>query len=191
MFSSEDLQQRIADALKRSGVDLLAVATSPAALDGATAVVCRLLPFGFRNLGKERVRGIILQIAERIPKSEGRIVQSNTSQSVGHNVADRLLALQDQIRESFGNSFGTKKRLRGYDAELDVLCGRLVRECESFESTPNLDKTTLIRILVSKAQILGNWQKLQGSNPERTSAALTGRTTECSQRPVSPSSRTT
>lgn len=68
MFSNEQLQQKILDALKSGGVDLLNVITSPTALDRATALVCGLLPFGFRHLGKERVRGMILQIAERVPK---------------------------------------------------------------------------------------------------------------------------
>ncbi len=174
MFSNEDLQQKVADALKRAGVDLVNVATSPAALDGATAVVCRLLPFGFRNLGKERVRGIILQIAERVPKSGGQgiqPIQSGASTTAEHGLSDRLNTLQDQIRQSFGESFGTKKSLRGYDADLDVLCGRMIRECDSLESAAGDDRTTLIRMLVAKAQVLGNWQKLQGSKANQRSAA--------------------
>ncbi|MBI4893163.1 MAG: hypothetical protein HY821_21245 [Acidobacteria bacterium] len=172
MFTNEELQQRVAEALKRAGVDLVNVVTSPAALDRATSVVCGLLPFGFRHLGKERVRGIILQIAERVPRSGQGIepIQSSASTTVEHEVDDRLKMLQDQIRQSFGESFGTKKSLRGYDADLDVLCGRLIRECNSLEAVAGSDRTTLVRILVAKAQVLGNWQKLQGSGANQRSA---------------------
>jgi hypothetical protein len=170
MFSNDDLQQKVADVLKRAGVDLVNVATSPVALDRATAVVTGLLPFGFRHLGRERVRGIILQIAERVPKTTGPQIQTPLANANKSDIDDRVELLQDQVRQAFGDSYGTKKNLRGYDADIDILCGRLIKDCEALEAEAPANKAVLIRLLVTKALVLGNWQKLQGSKTNQRNA---------------------
>ncbi len=91
-------------------------------------------------------------------------------QTVESSLEDRIGAFQDQVREAFGDSFGTKRNLRGYDADLDILCGRLLKECDPLEAAAAADKIALVRILVSKAVVLANWQKLQGSKSNQRTA---------------------
>jgi hypothetical protein len=69
MITNEELRQQVADILKQAGINAVEVATSPVALERAAKTVTGLLPFVLRPLVKERIRGVILQIAERVPWS--------------------------------------------------------------------------------------------------------------------------
>jgi tetratricopeptide (TPR) repeat protein len=167
MITNEELRQKVADILKQAGINAVEVATSPVALERAAKTVTGLLPFVLRPLVKERIRGVILQIAERVPKPAG------TQPAIAETepVEVRLRSVQDEIRRTFGDDYATKRSLRGYDAETDVLCGRLTKECEALEmAVPQSDAALLVRVVLVKAHVLGNWQRLHGSKSNQQSA---------------------
>jgi tetratricopeptide (TPR) repeat protein len=173
MITNEELRQKVADILKQAGINAAEVATSPVALERAAKTVTGLLPFVLRPLVKERIRGVILQIAERVPKTVG----TQTSVSEPEPVEVRLRSVQDEVRRTFGDEHATKRSLRGYDAETDVLCGRLNKECETLEmAVSQSDPALLVRVVLVKAHVLGNWQRLHGSKGNQQSAI------ECYQR---------
>ena len=73
MITNEELRQKVADILKQAGINAVEVATNPVALERAAKTVTGLLPFVLRPLVKDRIRGVILQIAERVPKPAVRV----------------------------------------------------------------------------------------------------------------------
>jgi len=167
MITNEELRQKVVDILRQAGIDAAEVASSPVALERAAKTVTGLLPFVLRPLVKERIRGVILQIAERVPKAAG------TQPSIAETepVEVRLRSVQDEIRRTFGEDYATKRSLRGYDAETDVLCGRLTKECEALEmAVPKSDAALLVRVVLVKAHVLGNWQRLHGSKSNQQAA---------------------
>jgi len=165
MITNEELRQKVADMLKQAGINA-EVATSPVALERAAKTVTGLLPFVLRPLVKERIRGVILQIAERVPKPGGAGTVAGTEP-----VEVRLRFVQDEVRRTFGDDYGTKRSLRGYDSETDVLCGRLTKECEALETAVSQSDTALlVRVVLIKAHLLGNWQRLHGSKSNQQSA---------------------
>jgi hypothetical protein len=167
MITNEELRQKVADMLKQAGINAAEVATSPVALERAAKTVTGLLPFVLRPLVKERIRGVILQIAERVPKPAG----TEPSVAVAEPAELRLRSVQDEIHRTFGDDYATKRSLRGYDAETDVLCGRLTKECEALEiAVAQSDTALLVRVVLVKAHLLGNWQRLQGSKSNQQSA---------------------
>ena len=167
MITNEELRQKVADMLKQAGINAAEVATSTVALERAAKTVTGLLPFVLRPLVKERIRGVILQIAERVPKPAG----TEPSLAGAEPVEVRLRSVQDEIRRTFGEDYATKRSLRGYDAEIDVLCGRLTNECDALETAiPRSDLALLVRVILVKAHVLGNWQRLHGSKRNQQSA---------------------
>ena len=167
MITNEELRQKVADILKQAGINAVEVATNPAALERAAKTVTGLLPFVLRPLVKERIRGVILQIAERVPKPAG----TEVSVAKPEPIEVRLRSVQDEVRRAFGGEYATKRSLRGYDAEIDVVCSRLCKECEALETAvPQSDTVLLVRIVLVKAHLLGNWQKLHGSKSNQQSA---------------------
>jgi tetratricopeptide (TPR) repeat protein len=167
MITNEELRQKVADMLKQAGINAAEVATSPVALERAAKTVTGLLPFVLRPLVKERIRGVILQIAERVP----RAAATEPSVAGTEPVEVRLRSVQDEVRRTFGDDYGTKRSLRGYDSETDVLCGRLTKECEALETAVSQSDTSLlVRVVLVKAHLLGNWQRLHGSKSNQQSA---------------------
>ena len=167
MISNEELRQKVADVLKRAGISAAEVATDPVALERAAKTVTGLLPFVLRPLVKERIRGVILQIAERVPKAAG----AEVSFAEAEPVEVRLRSVQGEIHRAFGAEYATKRNLRGYDAGIDVLCSRLCKECEALETAVSQSDTVLlVRVLLVKAHLLGNWQRLHGSKSNQQSA---------------------
>jgi tetratricopeptide (TPR) repeat protein len=167
MISNEELRQKVAEMLKQAGINAAEVATSPVALERAAKTVTGLLPFVLRPLVKERIRGVILQIAERVPRPAG----TEPSLTAAEPVEVRLRSVQDEIRRTFGDDYATKRSLRGYDAETDVQCGRLTKECEALETAVSQSDTALlVRVVLAKAHLLGNWQRLHGSKSNQQSA---------------------
>ena len=166
MITNEELRQKVAELLKQAGINAVEVATSPIALERAAKTVTGLLPFVLRPLVKERIRGVILQIAERVPKAAG-----TPQLTVGEtdSVEVRLRSVQDEIRRTFGDDYATKRSLRGYDAGTDVLCGRLTKECEALEMAAS-ESAMQVRVILAKAHVLGNWQRLHGSKSNQQSA---------------------
>src|ERR1035441_10851633 len=120
MITNEELRQKVADMLKQAGINAAEVATSTVALERAARSVTGLLPFVLRPLVKEQIRGVILQIAELVPKPAG----TEPSLAGAEPVEVRLRSVQDEIRRPFGEDYATKRSLRGYDAELDVFVRR-------------------------------------------------------------------
>jgi len=170
MISNEELQQKVSEILKKQSINLSRVATDSAALDTAAKLVTSMLPALIRPLVRERIRGAILQIAQHVPRNSEVPLSATPSESV----EARVHALQDEVRRTFADAFATKRNLRGYDSDLDVLCARLVRDCASLEGAiPDSDKETLIQVLLAKAQVLGSWQKIQGSRGNQRDAAET------------------
>lgn len=167
MISNDELRQKIAELLKQAGIDAVEAARDPATLEKAAKTVTALLPFALRPLVKERMRGIILQIAERLPR-QAEVVNASAEPASGE---DRLRCVQDEIRRVFGDDYATKRSIRGYDADADVLCSRLSKECDAIEAcVPENSVGLRIRIMLARAQILGNWQKLHGSKGNQQSA---------------------
>ena len=177
MITNDELRQKVADFLKQAGINAVEVATSPVALDQAAKTVTSLFPFVLRPLVKERIRGVILQIAERVPNPSGPQAQAGLAER--EPVEVRLRSIQDEVRKAFGDDYATKRSLRGYAAEIDVLCGRLCRECEALEAAVvQTDPTLLVRVILVKAHLLGNWQRLHGSKSNQQAAI------ECYERAV-------
>jgi hypothetical protein len=73
MITNEELRQKVADILKQAGINAVEVATNAVALERAAKTVTGSFPFVLRPLVKERIRGVILQIAERVPKPAVRV----------------------------------------------------------------------------------------------------------------------
>lgn len=167
MISNDELRQKVADILKQAGIDAVVAARNPANLEEAAKTVTALLPFALRPLVKERMRGVILQIAERLPRP-GNTDAASVEPAVCEH---RLRSLQDEIRRVFGDDYATKRSFRGYDADTDVLCSRLSKECDAIEAcVPENDIGVRTRVMLAKAQILGNWQKIHGSKGNQQSA---------------------
>ncbi len=165
MLSKEELLQRVGDLVKKLGIGLVGLATDPKRLDEATDKVWSLAPFWLRPVGKERLRGIIYQLSERIPRS----TPPADSTTDNRPAEARLQAIEEALRRMFGDDFGTRKSLRGYDAQTDVSCGRLQKECDDLEPLLN-DSDNLVRLLLAEAQLSGMWQKLQGSQGNQRTA---------------------
>jgi len=166
MFSRDELQKKVTELLKQAGISLAEAARNPAGLECAADIVSERLPGG-EFVWRERVKGALLQLVERLPA---------TSDSPGRDqaraVESRLLALREEIRQAFGDKFGTKRSLRGYNADADLLCTRLVNACEALEAMiPQADILCRVRLLLAKAQVYANWQKLQGSKANQRSAS--------------------
>lgn len=177
MITNDELRQKVADFLKQAGINALEVATNPVALDRAAHTVTSLFPFVLRPLVKERIRGVILQIAERVPNPPVHHEQACLAEC--EPVEMRLRSIQDEVRKAFGDDYATKRSLRGYAAEIDVLCSRLCKDCEALEtSVAQTDPALLVRVILVKAQLLGNWQKLHGSKGNQQTAI------ECYERAV-------
>lgn len=163
MLTKEESLEKVAELLKKLGVGLVGLATDPRRLDQATDQVWRAAPFWLKPFGKERLRAIIYQLSERIP--QGSSVEDLAEPSIDA----RLTAVEQAIHEEFGDTFGTTRSLRGFDAKRDLACGRLLRELESLEQLVG-DGDSLIGLLLAKAQLLGVWQKIQGSKGNQQSA---------------------
>jgi hypothetical protein len=163
MISKEELLQRVGDLLRQLGVSLVGLATDPKRLDQATDKAWKIAPFWLKPLGKERLRAVIYQLSERIPHN---LQQEPLGPASPEN---RLQAIEEAVRQEFGDDFATKKNLRGFDAQRDLTCGRLQKECEELEPLLS-EHSALIRLLLVKAQLLGMWQKLQGSKGNQFAA---------------------
>ena len=108
MLSKEELLEKIGELLKQLGISLVDLAKDPRRLDQATDYAWKAAPFWLRPIGKERLRGVILQLSERIP----RRTPTEPEQS-GAAPEIRLRSIQAAVQEMFGDVFATRKSLRG------------------------------------------------------------------------------
>jgi len=69
MLSKDELLQKVGDLVKKLGVGLVGLATDPKRLDEATDQVWKLAPLWLRPVGKERLKGALYQLSERIPRN--------------------------------------------------------------------------------------------------------------------------
>jgi len=164
MLSKDELLEKVGDLVKKLGVGLVGLATDPRRLDEATDQVWKLAPWWLKPVGKERLKGVLYQLSERIPRTNSLSLASQelTPES-------RLQAVEQSLRDLFGDDLGTKKSLRGYNAQTDLTCGRLNKECDDLEPLLEADKSR-VRLLLARAQLLGLWQKLKGSESNQKAA---------------------
>jgi hypothetical protein len=69
MFSKEELLEKVGVIMKQLGVSLVGLATDPKRLDQVTDEAWRIAPFWLKAVGKERLRSVIYQLSEWLPRS--------------------------------------------------------------------------------------------------------------------------
>jgi hypothetical protein len=89
-----------------------------------------------------------------------------------------LRQVNAEVQNYLGDQIGRPFDTQGYDAERDIFCKEMIARCDEAEKQAPSDRKILLQSLILKAQLYGNWQKMQGSRGTQKSAI------ECYERAI-------